>query len=243
MAAWLALEAALFLLALAAAPHAGPLWAVLLPAVERPVWTQQGWFALLGQHLLLALGAAAIAALLGLGAGMLATRPAGRALRPVLDGLFTLAQAIPPIAVIALALPMLGFGAAPVLLALVLYAALPVMRATVAGLEAVPAALRDAARGTGMGPWQVLWAVELPLARPVIWAGLRVATVLSIATAAVGAIAGTPCLGTPIIVGLANGNMAFVLQGAVFTAWLALLVDRALRLGLGLVSGADSARS
>ncbi|MGY4801435.1 ABC transporter permease [Teichococcus aerofrigidensis] len=221
-----------FLLALWAAPRLPGLWRALFPEIARPVWESQGWFALLFEHLLLALGAAALATLIGLGAGIACTRGAGRRLRPVFDAAFALAQAIPPVAVIALALPLLGFGAAPTLLALVLYSALPVMRSTVTGLDAVPATVLDAARGLGMGPGRILARVELPLALPVIQAGLRVAVVLAIATTAVGAVAGAQCLGTPIVTGLANGNTAWVLQGAVFTAWLALIADQALRLGL-----------
>ena len=219
-----------FLAALAAAPHLGWLWGALFPEVQRPVWEQRGWFSLLGSHLLLSLGAVVVAAALGLAGGVLATRPAGRRLRPLVDAVFSLAQAVPPIAVIALALPGLGFGAAPTLLALVLYACLPVLRGTVAGLDGVSPAVLDAARGTGMGPWRMLAQIELPLALPVLLSGLRLAVVLSIATAAVGAMAGAECLGTPIVVGLANNNGAYVLQGGLFTAWLALLADRAVRL-------------
>ena len=223
-------EAALFLLALLAAPHLGALWGGLFPEVSRPVWTSESWFVLLGSHLALSLGAALAATALGLAAGVLASRPAGRRLRPLLDALFSLAQSVPPVAVIALALPLLGFGAAPTLLALVLYAALPVMRAAAGGLDAVPGPVRDAAQGLGLGPARQLFQVELPLALPVILSGLRIAVVLSIATAAVGAVAGARGLGTPIVVGLSNGNPAWVLQGGIFTAWLALLADRALRL-------------
>lgn len=223
-------QAVAFLLALWAAPHLGALWGALFPEVQRPVWEQRGWFSLLGWHLLLSLGAVLVAGLLGLGAGILATRGGGRRLRPLLDALFSLAQAVPPIAVIALALPSLGFGTAPTMLALVLYACLPVLRGVVAGLDGVPAGVLDAARGAGMGPGRILLQIELPLALPVILTGLRLAVVLSIATAAVGAMAGAECLGTPIVVGLANNNGAYVLQGGLFTAWLALLADQALSL-------------
>jgi osmoprotectant transport system permease protein len=223
-------QALAFLLALWAAPHLGWLWGGLFPEVQRPVWDQRNWFALLGSHLLLSLGAAAVAAALGLAGGVVATRPGGRRLRPLLDALFSLAQAVPPIAVIALALPALGFGAAPTVLALVLYACLPVLRGAVAGLDGVPPGVLDAARGIGMGPWRMLAQIEMPLALPVVLSSLRLAVVLSIATAAVGAMAGAECLGTPIVVGLANNNGAYVLQGGLFTAWLALLADRALAL-------------
>ncbi|WP_139323500.1 ABC transporter permease subunit, partial [Roseomonas sp. TAS13] len=90
--------------------------------------------------------------------------------------------------------------------------------------------IKRQAQGLGLGPARQLFQVELPLALPVILSGLRIAVVLSIATAAVGAVAGARCLGTPIVVGLSNGNPAWVLQGGIFTAWLALLADRALRL-------------
>jgi osmoprotectant transport system permease protein len=223
-------QALAFLLALWAAPHLGWLWGGLFPEVQRPVWDQRNWFALLGSHLLLSLGAAAVAAALGLAGGVVATRPGGRRLRPLLDALFSLAQAVPPIAVIALALPALGFGAAPTVLALVLYACLPVLRGAVAGLDGVPPGVLDAARGIGMGPWRMLAQIEMPLALPVVLSSLRLAVVLSIATAAVGAMAGAECLGTPIVVGLANNNGAYVLQGGLFTAWLALLADRSLAL-------------
>lgn len=223
-------EALAFLAALLAAPRAEALWHALFPEVARPTYLQDPWLSLLGWHLALSLGAVVLAALIGVPAGVLATRAGGRRLRPLLDAVFSLAQSIPPVAAIALALPLLGFGAAPTLLALVLYAALPVLRATVSGLDSVPPGAVEAARGLGLSGWQRLRDVELPLARPVMLAGLRVAVTLSVATTAVGAIAGTRCLGTPIVTGLANANPSYVLQGAIFTAWLALLLDRALGL-------------
>jgi osmoprotectant transport system permease protein len=124
-----------------------------------------------------------------------------------------------------MAVPAVGFGAAPALLALVCYATLPVLRATTGGLATVPPEVLDAARGSGMTPRQVLVRVELPLAAPPILAGLRVAAVLAVATAAVGAVAGASCLGTPIIAGLVNGNPAWVVQGALLTGLMAFAVD------------------
>lgn len=234
----LGVEALAFVAALLVAPRAEPLWRALFPEVARPTYLQDPWLSLLGWHLALSLGAVALAALIGIPAGIVATRRGGRRLRPLLDAVFSLAQSIPPVAAIALALPLLGFGAAPTLLALVLYAALPVLRATVSGLDSVPPGAMEAARGLGLSSWQRLWDVELPLARPVMLSGLRLAVTLSVATTAVGAIAGARCLGTPIVTGLANANPSYVLQGAIFTAWLALLLDRA----LGLLAAPGSAR-
>lgn len=230
-------EALAFVAALLAAPRAEPLWRALFPEVARPTYLQDPWLSLLGWHLALSLGAVALAALIGIPAGIIATRRGGKRLRPLLDAVFSLAQSIPPVAAIALSLPLLGFGAAPTLLALVLYAGLPLLRATVSGLDSVPPGAMEAARGLGLSSWQRLRDVELPLARPVMLSGLRVAVTLSVATTAVGAIAGARCLGTPIVTGLANANPSYVLQGAIFTAWLALLLDRA----LGLLAASGSA--
>ncbi len=236
-AALLAAEAGLFLLALHLAPRADPLWRALFPEVARPTYLSEPWFALLANHLALSLGAVALAALLAVPAGILAARGAGtRGPGGALDGAFALAQAVPPVAVIALALPTLGLGAAPTLLALVLYAAFPLLRATAAGLASVPREVSEAARGLGLTEWQRLRDVELPLAAPVLLSGLRTAVTLSIATTAIGAVAGARCLGSPVILGLANANPSYVLQGALFTAWLALLADRALALAARAVA-------
>jgi osmoprotectant transport system permease protein len=170
------------------------------------------------------------AGLLGLGLGLLVTRPSGRALRPAADALAAAAQAVPPVVVVALAFPALGFGPWPTVLALLLYCLMPVLRGTVAGLEAVPPDARESAVAMGLTPAQVLRQVELPLAFPVILAALRVSAVLAVATAAVGALAGAATLGTPIVLGLQNRNDLLILQGAAATAALAFWVDGALLL-------------
>jgi osmoprotectant transport system permease protein len=102
---------------------------------------------------------------------------------------------------------------------------LPILENTVTGLEAVPAAARDAAIGMGFSPWQMLSRIELPLAWPFILAGLRTSTIINIGTAAIGSSIGALSLGSPIIEGLAANNPAYVLQGALVVAFLAILVD------------------
>ncbi len=181
--------------------------------------------ALAGQHALVAAAGVAGAALLGTALGLAVTRPAGAALRPSLEALAAALQAVPPVVVVALAFPALGFGLAPTALALVAYAVLPILRATIDALETVPEDAREAARALGLTPLQVLREVELPLAAPVVADALRTATVLAGATAAVGALAGAPTLGTPIVLGLQAGNPLLVLQGAAAVAALAFLGD------------------
>lgn len=180
---------------------------------------------LAASHALIALLALVPAGLVGVGLGMLVTRPAGRSLRPLADALVAASQAVPPVVVVALAFPVLGFGMAPTALALAIYCVMPVLRATVAALEATGGGVAEAARAMGMTPVQVLREVEIPLAWPVVMESLRIALILAIATAAVGALAGARTLGTPIIIGLQNQNEVAIFQGAAATGALAFLAD------------------
>ncbi|MCF4125740.1 ABC transporter permease subunit [Methylobacterium sp. SyP6R] len=179
------------------------------------------------QHLVLALGGFVLAGGAGLGLGILATRVAGASLRATLDTLAAAAQAAPPVVVVALALPVLGFGAPPILLALAAYGLMPVMRGTVGALATVPEEVRRAAIGMGLTPTQILMRVELPLAAGPILEALRVVLVLAVATAAIGALAGAQTLGTPIVVGLQTQNTLALVQGAAAAAALAFLADAA----------------
>ena len=111
------------------------------------------------------------------------------------------------------------------IVALLLFWLLPIVRNTLVGLEGVSAEVREAAIGMGMTQRQLLWHVEMPLAAPVIVAGIRTSVTINIATAAIGATMGASNLGDPIISGIVNGNTAHVLQGAVLIALLALFVD------------------
>ncbi|HBQ07430.1 MAG TPA: osmoprotectant uptake system permease, partial [Halomonas sp.] len=107
------------------------------------------------------------------------------------------------------------------------YGLLPIVRNTLAGINDVDATIKEAAQAMGMTSWQVLRHVELPLAAPVILAGVRTSVTINIATAALGATVGASNLGDPIIAGIVNGNMAYVLQGALLIALLALSADSA----------------
>lgn len=137
----------------------------------------------------------------------------------------SIGQTFPPVAVLALAVPALGFGALPTLFALTLYGVLPILRNSLTGLRGIDPAVLEAARGMGMSPGQVLWQVELPLALGAIIAGIRTSVTINIATAAIGSTIGASTLGDPIISGLVNDNAAYVLQGALLIGLLALTVD------------------
>ncbi|GJE54107.1 MULTISPECIES: ABC transporter permease [Methylobacterium] len=176
-------------------------------------------------HLALAGTGLALVGSLGVGLGILATRRSASGLRSGIDTTAAIMQAVPPVVVVALALPVLGFGAPPTLLALVAYGIMPTLRGTVGAIEAVSSEAQEAGIAIGLTPRQILTKIELPLAGAGILDALRVALVLSIATAAVGALAGASTLGTPIVAGLQNQNLVPMLQGAGATAALAFVGD------------------
>ncbi|KQT11691.1 ABC transporter permease [Methylobacterium sp. Leaf399] len=186
-------------------------------------------------HVSIAAGGLAVMAILGVGLGVLATRAGALAWRGEIDRVAAFAQAVPPVVVVALALPVLGFGGPPTLLALVAYGIMPVLRGTIGAIEGVPTDAREAGRAIGLSDLQVLRQVELPLAAPGILDALRTGLVLAVATAAVGALAGAATLGTPIVAGLQNQNLVPLLQGACATAALAFLCDAAMLAVAGLL--------
>ena len=208
-------------------PHSTPLFRSLFPALERPLYLQEPFIDLLWQHVALVALSSSIAVLMGSAAGIFITRARGRVFAPTLQAIVSMGQTIPPVAVLAIAVPVVGFGELPALIALALYGLLPVLQATVAGLQSVPVAVRQSAQGMGMSPWQRFAQVEVPLALPVWLAGVRASVIINIGTAAIASTVGAKTLGSPIIVGLSGFNTAYVLQGAVLVGWLAVLADMA----------------
>lgn len=130
-------------------------------------------------------------------------------------------------ALLAMAVPVLGFGWLPALIALALYGILPVLQGTLAGLGSIPPGVSGVAEGMGMTGWQRLYKVELPLAAPVILAGIRTSVIVNIGTATIASTVGASTLGTPIIIGLSGFNTAYIVQGALLVALAAIIVDRA----------------
>ncbi|MEO8199590.1 MAG: glycine betaine ABC transporter substrate-binding protein [Gemmatimonadota bacterium] len=181
------------------------------------------------RHLLLA-GTSLLAAIaIALPLGLLLERSRGSA-ESVIRAV-GLMQTIPSIALLAFMLPLLGIGLVPALVALFLYSLYPILRNTYSGLrDAAPSAV-DAAIAVGMTPGQVLRQVRLPLAAPVIMAGIRTAAVINIGTATLAAFIGAGGLGDPIVAGLALSDTRMILSGALPAAVLALLVDW----GLGVI--------
>jgi osmoprotectant transport system permease protein len=208
-------------------PHASPLFARLFPQLQRPLYLQEPFADLLWQHCALVAVSSGVSVLIGTFAGLWVTRPSGRHFRPVVESILAMGQTFPPVAVLAIAVPLVGFGELPALLALTLYGLLPVVHGTVSAMGSVPRAVLQAASGMGMPPWARLWQVEIPLAIPVWLYGVRTSVIINIGTAAIASTVGAKTLGSPIIVGLSGFNTAYVLQGAVLVAMLAVVADQA----------------
>jgi osmoprotectant transport system permease protein len=207
-------------------PKAEPLMRWLFPGDPRPIYTRASFFELTLAHVELVAISSLAAAVIGIGLGIFVTRKGGREFAAMVSAIAAIGQTFPPVAVLALTIPMLGYGAAPALVALCLYAIFPVIEATLTGLHAVPATVREAAMGMGFAPRDVLTRIELPLAFPFILAGLRNAVIINIGTAAIASAAGALSLGSPIIEGLSASNPAYVLEGAFLVALLSIVADR-----------------
>lgn len=183
---------------------------------------------LVGEHLELVLISSSITILVGIPLGVWVTRPSGKNFLPIITDITSFGQTFPPVAVLALAVPMFGFGLLPTVVALFLYGLLPVVRNTIAGIRAVPVNILDAAYGIGMSRFQALVRVEIPLAARVIMAGVRISVIINIGTAMIGAVIGAGGLGSPIIAGLVQDNIAYIIEGAVPAAILAVIADQLL---------------
>lgn len=181
------------------------------------------------EHLELVIMTLGIAAAIGLPGAVVLTRRAGWR-RPVV-GFVNIAQTVPSLAMFGFLLPLPlvgGIGKHTAVVALTLYALLPIVRNTLVGLLGVDAGVRESAVAMGMTPHQILWQVELPLAIPSIVAGLRLATVATIGTATIAAAIGGGGLGVFIFRGISMYDKWTVLAGAVPAAAMALAADEAL---------------
>jgi osmoprotectant transport system permease protein len=227
---FVALTFALLVLLVLLMPLLAPAFHALFPALERPLYSRATFVTLTISHIELVLAASIPVVLAGVAAGVFVTRPGGRQFAGVLDTLTAVGQTFPPSAVLALAVPLAGYGAAPTIVALAAYGILPVVDNTIAGLRSVSSAALGAAEGMGFTAAQKLLQVELPLAAPVILAGIRTSVIISIGTATIGSTVGALTLGSPIIEGLSGSNVAYVIQGALVVGLLAIVADQAFAL-------------
>ncbi|ADL07013.1 ABC transporter permease [Thermosediminibacter oceani] len=179
------------------------------------------------EHVFLSGIAMAIAIAVAVPLGIALTRY--KKLAEPIIGIAAIIQTIPSLALLGFMLPIFGIGKLPAIIALTLYALLPILRNTYTGILGVDPALIDVGKGMGMTSRQILWMVELPLSLPVIMAGVRTATVLTIGVAALATFIGAGGLGDLIDRGLRVADRNLILAGAIPAAILAILFDLILR--------------
>lgn len=205
-----------------------PLFAPFTEYGAPPIYDQGNLLTLALAQLGTVLLAAAASSLVAVGLGILVTRPSGAEFLPLSRTLVNIGQTFPPVAVLAVAVPLVGFGLKPTLIALFAYGLLPIFENTMVGLKTVPAAVLEAASGMGMSARQRLLSVELPLAMPLILEGIRLSLVINVGTATIGSTVAAKGLGEVIIAGLLSNNTAFILQGGLVTGLMAVLLYDAL---------------
>jgi osmoprotectant transport system permease protein len=183
-------------------------------------------FQLTVEHLALVAIAMTLATLIGIPLGIVVTRQ--RALKRWVMGAANVIQTVPSLALFGFLIPIPwigGIGSRSAIVALTLYALLPILRNTYTGITGVDQAVIEVARGMGMTDRQILWQVEIPLSLEVILAGVRVATVISVGVATIAAAIGAGGLGTYIFRGVAMVDNQVILAGAIPAALLAILAD------------------
>lgn len=180
-------------------------------------------FPLIMEHLLIVLMATAISVVCGVILGIFAYWvPVFKA---VILWLAEMIQTIPSLALLTMLMILLGLGNTPMIAGLVLYALLPIVRNTHTGLCSVSAAVKDAARGMGMSKLQRLFQVELPLAFPLVFSGIRISVVNSLSIAVMGVLIGAGGLGYPVYRGIQTQNFARIMSGAIPVMLMAVLFD------------------
>ncbi|MBB3323452.1 osmoprotectant ABC transporter permease OsmY [Atlantibacter hermannii] len=184
------------------------------------------------QHLILVFTSMALALAVGIPSGILLSRPAARRFAEYVMQIFNIGNTLPPLAVLALAMVIIGIGDRPAIIALFLASLLPIVRNTYAGLCSVPASLIEAAKGIGMTRWQQLRQVELPNAWPVMLSGIRIATAINVGTAPLAFLIGASSYGELIFPGIYLNDFPTLILGAAATALFAMILDLALA-GLG----------
>jgi osmoprotectant transport system permease protein len=182
------------------------------------------------EHLQLVAIAVSTALLIAVPSGILLSREMMKKYSGIIMAIFNIAQGLPSLAIIAIFIPLLGIGFFPAVTALTIYALLPIVRNTLAGLNSVEAEIIESARGMGMTPFQVLYKVELPLALPFIIAGIQTASVITVGTAVISNLIGAGGLGELIFTGLVRFDTKKILLGSGLSALIAVGIDNLFQL-------------
>ncbi len=182
------------------------------------------------EHARLVLVPLGLAVLLAFPIGVFLTRPQYRRYAGRVMAVLNAGQTVPPLAVIAVFLPFLGLGFRPAVIALTIYALLPIARNTIAGISSVSEDVKEAARGMGMTPWEVFTQVELLLGLPVIMVGIKTSAVLTVGTAVLAALVGGRGMGAVIFAGINFFRPELILAGTLIIGLMAIILERLLTL-------------
>ncbi len=177
------------------------------------------------QHITLVAVAMILSISVAVPLGIIITRPKFKKIVPIIDNAVNIAQTVPGLAVLALFYTVTGLGFKTAIIALWLYSLLPILRNTSAGLQNIPPEIKEAATGMGMTPMNILLKIELPMALPVMMAGIRVSVVIVTGSAALSTFIGAGGLGDIIVTGLALARNSMLFTGGILTALLGIFMD------------------
>ena len=176
-------------------------------------------------HLFLVFSTSILAAFISILAAIFVTSEIGKDFMPITRNLANIGQIFPPVAVLAICIPILGFGFYPTAISLFLYGILPIFENTISGIQSINSNIILSARGMGMSTLQIIYKVRLPLALPFIFAGFRISVIINLGTATIGSMVAAKGLGEVIIAGILTDNQAFILQGAIIIAFLSVFIN------------------
>ncbi len=179
----------------------------------------------LREHIVLVVVSMLGAMLVGIPGGILISRPRFYKIGKVLENVVNVGQTVPSLAILAIFYSVLGLGFNTAVFAIWLYSILPILRNTFAGISSINDEVIESARGMGMTPWRILLRIELPLAAPIIVAGIRTAIVINVGTATLATFIGAGGLGDLIVTGLSIRRDMVIVTGAALSALLAILLD------------------
>jgi len=187
--------------------------------------TYERVFRVIREHMGLLLVSMIAATIVGVGGGIMISRPKLYRVGRIIENVVNVGQTVPSLAILALFYTVLGLGFNVAVFALFLYSILPILRNTFAGIDGVESNIIEAARGMGMSPYRVLTKIELPIAFPIIVAGIRTAVVINIGAATLATFIGGGGLGDLIVTGLSVHRDMIIVAGATIAALTAILLD------------------
>lgn len=189
-------------------------------------------FELAFQHIYIVFLSTVLSILIGLSLAVWVRLARSEELKQIVLQFSTIGETLPTAAIIALSVPILGYGNIPLILALCIYGILPIVRNTIVGLNTIPSEIQEAAQGIGLTRLEQLIRIDLPLALPAILTGIRIATVINVSAATIGATVGAGGFGVMIIAGIRTYDTLMVIQASVPVILMALWFDRILRVNI-----------